>query len=318
MKLRLLLIFAVVFFMSACTTASGINNTAPVIESAVAVEEAAFVENNVPEPPSLTATPKPPKPVDNTAKPAVTNAPVPVASSTPKPTDRPRPTETPEITVTPEPATTPVFTPFPEVPEDERPMIALTFDDGPSNNITPQILALLEEYNAKATFCVIGYELEKRMDIGKMIFESGNEIVSHTWSHKYLTRISEDDIRQQLQDTNALIEQITGTVPVFYRPPYGDVNDTVRSVSEELGLSLLMWSIDPKDWKFKEDTATSYAVITEHVKAGSIILCHDIYDSTLELVEMVLSNLSKSYRFVTVSELFEGTEIEPGKIYRKA
>ena len=217
---------------------------------------------------------------------------------------------------TPEPETQNVETPKPVMPRADGSLIALTFDDGPSLEITPQIIALLEKYEARATFCVIGYVLERNMNIGKMIFESGCELVGHSWGHSDLTKLEPEAIEEQLLSTNALIEEITGSAPVFYRPPYGAVNDKVREVSENLGFSLLMWSIDPKDWKEK-DAEVTYEHILERVTDGSVILCHDIYESTLEMVEMLLDELTeRGYRFVTVSELFAGTEVLPGEIYR--
>ena len=203
----------------------------------------------------------------------------------------------------------------PEMPEDDRPMIALTFDDGPARKITPQIIALLEEYDAHATFCVVGNMLETRMDIGELIFQSGNEMIGHSWNHSYLTKLSAYEIERQLLDTNALIEKITGSAPVLFRPPYGAVNTRVRETAEKLGMSLLLWSIDPKDWKYKNATVT-YEHILANVKEGSIILCHDLYDSTLEMVKMLVPELTRQgYRFVTVSELLAETEILPGKSY---
>ena len=326
MKIKLLLLAAAVFCMSACAVASGVTYNGlesgdimqeesgiaatPYITSCATYSFLTSPQKQLPLTASVVLYAPDYTPKTQTAQLDETIEPEPIPELTPEPA----PESMPEPTSEPTPQ--PTRTPFPELPEDEKPMIALTFDDGPSRNVTTQILALLEKYNARATFCVIGYELEKRMDIGTMIYDAGSEIVSHTWSHEYLTRISEDEIRRQLTDTNALIEQITGVAPLFFRPPYGDVNDTVRSVSEELGLSLLMWSIDPRDWKNKEDTASSYAVIIDNVKPGCIILCHDIYDSTLTLTEMVLAELSRSFRFVTVSELFANTEMVPGNIYR--
>ncbi len=202
-----------------------------------------------------------------------------------------------------------------EMPEAEKPVIALTFDDGPSRQITPQIVEVLEEYGAKATFCVVGNRLQKNMDIGELIFESGSELIGHSWDHSYLTKLGTSSVEKQLLDTSALIEEITGAVPVFHRPPYGAVNSRVRNVSEGLGMSLLMWSVDPKDWKTR-DAEITYEHILENVTEGCIILCHDLYESTLELVKMLVPELlDRGYRFVTISELFSETEIVPGKVY---
>ena len=203
----------------------------------------------------------------------------------------------------------------PETPELKKPMIAITFDDGPSRAITPKILELLEKYDARATFCVVGYVLEKHTDIGKQIFESGSELIGHSWNHKDLTKLTNEAIKEQLLSTNALIEEITGAAPAFYRPPYGAVNTRLREVSQELELSLLMWSIDPKDWKTK-NAKLIYEHIVDNVKEGSVILCHDLYESTLEMLEPLLVELTKQYRFVTISELFAEKEIMPGKTYR--
>lgn len=202
-----------------------------------------------------------------------------------------------------------------ELPEAEKPVVALTFDDGPSKEITPKLVELLEEYGVTATFCVVGNRLEKNMDIGTAIYESGSELVGHSWSHPYLTKLSVDGIKAQLNDTNALIEEITGSPSSFYRPPYGGVNKRVRSVSEELEMSLLMWSVDPQDWRTR-DAESIYNHVLEYVTDGSIILCHDLYESTYEAMEMLIPELlEQGYRFVTVSELFEESDIKPGLSY---
>ena len=203
--------------------------------------------------------------------------------------------------------------------DPSKPMVALTFDDGPGE-YTARFLDLFAQYNARATFCVIGEQVESGRDMIIRTFEEGHEIVGHSWSHRLYTRLSARDIEKDILDTNAVIESIIGVSPQMHRVPYGAINDRVKRVSEELGLSLLQWSVDPRDWESR-DAELVFDVIMEYVKDGSIIVCHDSHESTAEAMELVIPELiSRGYQLVTVSEMFayRDVELEPGEIYRKA
>ncbi|MDR3225739.1 MAG: polysaccharide deacetylase family protein, partial [Clostridiales Family XIII bacterium] len=194
-----------------------------------------------------------------------------------------------------------------------------TFDDGPSK-YTEQILDLLSESSGKATFCVIGNRVENFEDVLRKINEQGSQIIGHSWDHKQLTKLTEEEIRKELQETNASIHDAAGVEPKMYRPPYGAADDAVKSISKELGLSLINWSVDTEDWKSKNADAI-YENIMKDAKDGSIILCHDLYESTAKAMKRAIPELAKQgYQLVTVEELLtvSGKTITPGEVYFEA
>lgn len=198
----------------------------------------------------------------------------------------------------------------------KKPMVALTFDDGPSI-YTKQILATLRENNARATFFVVGNRIANHRKTIQQAKSQGCEIIGHTWSHPSLTKLNQKQIRDQLVRTNQAINQVVGYTPRYFRPPYGSSNSQVRQVARELGLSLVNWSVDPQDWKSR-NSKKIYSAIMNNVKDGDIILCHDLYESTAEAMKKVIPALIKQgYQLVTVSELLEASEktIKAGNIY---
>ena len=198
----------------------------------------------------------------------------------------------------------------------ERPMIALTFDDGPSR-FTDYILNLLEQHNARATFFVLGYRVEARRDTVLRAVNIGSEIAGHTWSHHSLSKLSCQAIAETIQATSAIIYEVTGVSPRFFRPPYGWLNDNVANISGELGYSVVNWTLDPMDWKYR-DAQTIYDTIMNQVEEGAIILLHDIHPTTVAAMELVIPSLiAEGYQLVTVSELLYHLygELEPGKLY---
>jgi peptidoglycan/xylan/chitin deacetylase (PgdA/CDA1 family) len=200
--------------------------------------------------------------------------------------------------------------------DPDKPMIALTFDDGPSK-ATSRILNLLKENGGKATFCVLGNRVREYKKPIKRATAMGCQIIGHSWDHKDLTKLSKSEIRTELTDTANAIEKACGIRPVMYRPPYGAVNDTVKSVSKDLGLSMINWNIDTLDWKTKNANAI-YKAVMKDVSDGDIILCHDIYSTTADAMERVIPGLvKKGYQLVTVEELlsFSKKTVKPGNVY---
>jgi peptidoglycan/xylan/chitin deacetylase (PgdA/CDA1 family) len=200
--------------------------------------------------------------------------------------------------------------------DPSKPMLALTFDDGPSR-YTTQILDVLTEYGGNGTFCVVGNRVESFSDTARLITAQGSQIMGHSWDHKQLTKLSEDEIISELRETIRVINDATGISPVMYRPPYGAVNDTLKAVSKDLGLSLVNWSVDTRDWESRNADAV-YANIMKDARDGSIILCHDLYESTANAVARAIPELvAQGYQLVTVEELLSltGTPIEPGEVY---
>lgn len=224
----------------------------------------------------------------------------------------------PEITQTPE-ATPGLIAP--SVPpqsaniDPTRPMIALTFDDGPSR-YTLRILELLARYGVRASFFVVGNMVEAKRDIVIQAAEMGNDIFGHSWDHSDLTRLSADAVRVQLLSTADIIESVTGIRPHSFRPPYGSVNDTVRNVSRELGFGIINWSVDTLDWQSRDADAVFNAVIND-VANRAIILNHDLYESTADAMERIIPELiSRGFQLVTISELlyYSGLTLEAGRV----
>jgi len=203
--------------------------------------------------------------------------------------------------------------------DPSKPMLALTFDDGPSK-YTDQILNTLEKHNAVATFCVLGNRIEGMRDTVLRAHKMGCEIVGHSWDHTNFTKASEGEIRRQITDTANKIETVVGMPQKIYRPPYGAISDKVKSVSKDLGYTLLLWSVDPQDWRYRNADSV-YNHIMRNAKNGSVILCHDLYGSTAAAMERVIPELmNRGYQLVTVSELVActGGNLEPGKTYNGA
>jgi peptidoglycan/xylan/chitin deacetylase (PgdA/CDA1 family) len=201
--------------------------------------------------------------------------------------------------------------------DPSSPMVALTFDDGPSRFTSP-ILDVLEEYGAVATFYVVGNRVERYSDVVLRAFNMGNEIANHTWSHSLLPRSSESGIHRQLLLANEAIEAVTGTPPSSMRPPFGSYSGRVRTVAAQLGLPIIRWSLDPSDWSTMS-ASTTYNLIMSKVKDRDIILLHDTSNPTAEAARRVIPELlNRGFQLVTVSELmyYSGITPEPGKVYR--
>ncbi|MBD8026761.1 polysaccharide deacetylase family protein [Ureibacillus sp. Re31] len=178
--------------------------------------------------------------------------------------------------------------------------VALTFDDGPHPKNTEKILKLLDKYNAKATFFMLGNRVDFYPNIVKDIASKGHELGNHTWSHKDLTTLSNDEVKKEVKQTNEAILKAVGEYPTVFRPPYGAINDRVDEVS---GMPATLWTIDTLDWK-SHDPKAILSIVKENVKDGSVILMHDIHATTVEALEPVLKFLKEEgYECVTVSNI---------------
>ena len=200
-----------------------------------------------------------------------------------------------------------------EVIDIDRPMVALTFDDGPNHN-TNKVLDILDKYDVKATFFVLVTNIDVNENIIKKMYELGMEIGNHTYSHKLLNRSSESDIEEEINKTDNLIFNIIGTKPTLLRPSYGTVNKKIKNIADK---PIIIWDIDTLDWKYHNSTRISNNILKK-VKDGDIILMHDIYSATANSLEIVIPKLlERGYQLVTVTELFYYKEIalESGKAY---
>lgn len=204
--------------------------------------------------------------------------------------------------------------------DPNRPMIALTFDDGPHKEFTPLVLEVLRDYNSAATFFVLGNRINsKTADVILETIHSGSELGSHSWSHPNLTRLRKELDFQLNETVRKIYEEVSAWCyqPRLYRPPYGLIN---RRVSENSLYPFIMWSVDPRDWETRDAQATIDAVMSD-VKDGSIIIMHDIHepskDAAIQVIPMLID---AGYQLVTVSEMMQakGIEMQNGDIYYNA
>lgn len=178
--------------------------------------------------------------------------------------------------------------------------IALTFDDGPDPDYTVRILDILDKYKAKATFFMVGKRVHTYPEIAKKVAKAGHELGNHTWNHPSLTKVDDTTLYNEVRSTSDIIEGVTGQLATVFRPPYGAVDDKVR---ESTKLPVVLWSVDTLDWEH-HDPELLLAHIEKDVRPGSIILMHDIHETTADGLDAVLEYLqSQNYKFVTVSEL---------------
>ena len=195
--------------------------------------------------------------------------------------------------------------------EKHKKVVALTFDDGPNATTTPQALDILAKYKIKATFFVQGKNVAGNEAILKRMKSEGHEVGNHSWDHPVLTKLSLEDAKKQLTDTESAITSVLGTSSKLMRPPYGAISDDIRN---SLDLSFILWDVDSLDWKSKNEAAI-LAEIQRQASNGSIILMHDIHQTSVNSLPKVIEYLQgEGYSFVTVSELL-GNHVKPHEIY---
>ena len=181
--------------------------------------------------------------------------------------------------------------------------VALTFDDGPSP-FDDRLLQILNDNDAKATFFLIGNKVAANPAGAKHIADAGMEIGSHTWEHPNMATISPEDIASQFSRANDAITGATGRTPTLYRPAGGLSSEVVRETAARFGLAEILWDVIPFDWANDSNTAATRYMLMTHIKPGSVVLFHDTYSSTVDLVYQFIPVLKANrYRLVTVSEL---------------
>ena len=195
--------------------------------------------------------------------------------------------------------------------EKHKKVVALTFDDGPNATTTPQALDILAKYKIKATFFIQGQNISGNEAILKRMQAEGHEVGNHSWNHPVLTQLSLEDAKKQITDTEAAITNVLGKSSKLMRPPYGAISDDIRN---SLDLSFIMWDVDSLDWKSKNEAAI-LTEIQRQATDGSIILMHDIHQTSVNALPNVIEYLQgQGYSFVTVSELL-GNHVKPHEIY---
>ena len=199
-----------------------------------------------------------------------------------------------------------------EIPAGEK-YVALTFDDGPRRGTTERLLDGLKERGAKATFFLIGQQIEDNAALVARMAEEGHQIGNHTWSHQRLDGILPDEAAQEVARTEAALEALLGGGEYWLRPPYGQVAEGV-----ELGVPMVKWCVDPRDWESRDAEKVTRAIL-DCVEPNSIILLHDIYSTSVDAALRVVDRLQEEgYWFVTVEELLwlNGVKPEAGRMYR--
>lgn len=190
-----------------------------------------------------------------------------------------------------------------EVNTDEK-VVALTFDDGPTQQVA-DILPLLEKYDAKATFFLIGNEIEKNPEAAQMIARAGHQIGNHTYSHNRMVLKSPSFIKEEIEKTNTLIVKAGFAGEIDFRPPNGKKLLALPYYLDQQSIDTITWNLEPDSYYTKSSEKINY--INNNVKPGSIILLHPMYDETgeeLKTLEGILEKLSEEgYRFITVNEL---------------
>lgn len=221
----------------------------------------------------------------------------------------PRPTEEPILSAGVEE----VFEVVPEInmedivieQVDERKIVALTFDDGPSK-YTEDLINVLNENNATATFFVIGTNVNRYPETLQFAYESGNEIAVHGYSHTSFSDMTLEEVQNEIDLTRQLVTDCGVECSNLVRPPYGSIDSEIMT---NVDATFILWNVDPEDWKLRDKDAIKAEIIGK-INDGDIILFHDLYGPTVEALAEILPELSSEYRFVSVSELFELKELE--------
>ncbi|MEB3980446.1 polysaccharide deacetylase family protein [Mycobacterium sp. 663a-19] len=181
--------------------------------------------------------------------------------------------------------------------------VALTFDDGPSP-FDDRLLQILKDNDAKATFFLIGNKVAANPAGAKRIADAGMEIGNHTWEHPNMTTIPAEDVAGQFSRANEAIAAATGRAPTLYRPAGGLSTEAVRQTAAKFGLAEILWDVIPFDWANDSNTAATRYMLMTYIKPGSVVLFHDTYSSTVDLVYQFIPVLkANGYRLVTVSDL---------------
>ncbi len=182
--------------------------------------------------------------------------------------------------------------------------VALTFDDGPHGVLTPRLLDVLKAKKAKVTFFVMGIKADLHPDILKRAVDEGHEVANHVWDHPVLSKISFEQVHDQISRTNTAIKNAVGKLPTTMRPPYGNTNKKLNNyLTGTEKLDVIMWSLDTNDWK-RPSSKEIVKRVVDKVKPGTVVLCHDIHPGTIEAMPELVDTLhAQGYTFLTVTEM---------------
>lgn len=189
--------------------------------------------------------------------------------------------------------------------DPKKPVVALTFDDGPSK-YTEEIINILKSYNVNATFFILGNKVDAYQDTLRKSIENQNELGNHSYNHKWLSKLSVGDLTYQMDKTQEIIKEKLNYTPKYLRPTYGSVTNRIR---KNTNLEIVLWTVDTKDWKY-HDTNKIIEQATTNIKDEDIILMHDIFDRTRDSLKTIIPKLlDQGFQFVTISELEEVKKI---------
>ena len=194
----------------------------------------------------------------------------------------------------------------------DGPYVAMTFDDGPRPGTTTQLLDILKQRNIKATFFMIGTNVVAHPEIARRVLAEGHEIGNHTWTHPQLSKLSNQQVTEELTKTQEAIKNACGFAPTLMRPPYGAITKLQREwIEKQFGLNVILWSVDTNDWRRPGASVISQRII-KGAQPGAIILQHDIHQQTVDAMPAALDALlAKGFKFVTVSQLIAMNHPKP-------
>lgn len=194
-------------------------------------------------------------------------------------------------------------TSFSRVPVNGK-FIAMTFDDGPHPANTPRLLDMLRARNIKATFYVIGRNVDLYPQVVRRMVNEGHEIGNHTYTHRLLTKLSDSEVLGELTRCRDAIGRAAGVQPRTLRPPYGGMLERQRQLAmNQFGYPTILWNVDPLDWKNRNPGIITSRILS-NTTPGSIILAHDLHKTTVDAMPATLDGLlQRGFRFVTISQL---------------
>ena len=188
--------------------------------------------------------------------------------------------------------------------ETDKKQIAISFDAAWGNDDTEQLISILAEYDVPATFFVVGAWVDKYPESVKALSDAGHQIQNHSNTHPYMSKLSAEQITDELESCNKKIENITGVRPNLLRPPYGDYNNCLIETTQSLDMYTIQWSVDSLDWKDNATPDSIYQRVTSKVRNGSIVLFHNDADHTPAALPNILKCLKdEGYEFVFINDL---------------
>lgn len=202
-----------------------------------------------------------------------------------------------------------------EVPLEDRKLVAFTFDDGPSSSITRRIVDAFKQVDGHATFFVVGDMVHRNGQELDYAVENGHEVGNHTYNHPDLTKLTPQQMLEEINSTNQAVASATGVRPTLVRAPYGAANNLVLN---SINHPFINWNIDPEDWLLRDSELIVKNVLKD-IRPNGIVIMHDIYETSAQAIETLLPILQgQGYEFVTVSELaaIQGITLESNNIYR--